>query len=172
MTICSSEHGRPRGKERAMRIIVEKCRNGGYNGEAEPTGHSRQWCCKVYNRRERGKTRGVARIFERGVTLCLTEGTQRRVFLMWQRRLAKGEGVVTETPGGGGLRDKKLGHYTTTDIKRNRHLRALYFSVLHVVANAYLREWTLTLSRSRFNSHNITVTHLRLVHREKALRAC
>ena len=41
---------------------------------------------------------------------------------------------------GGGRRDKKLGHYTTTDIKRNRHLRALYFSVLHVVANAYLRE--------------------------------
>lgn len=42
MTICSSEHGKQRGKERAMRIMVEKCRNGGYNGEAEQTRQATQ----------------------------------------------------------------------------------------------------------------------------------
>ena len=42
MTICSSEHGKQRGKERAMRIMVEKCRYGGYNGEAEQTRQATQ----------------------------------------------------------------------------------------------------------------------------------
>ena len=41
MTICSSDLLQ-RGKERAMRIMVEKCRNGGYNGEAEQTRQAAQ----------------------------------------------------------------------------------------------------------------------------------
>ena len=61
-------------------------------------------------------------------------------FLDVTKEACKGGRGGHGNPGGGGLRNKKVGHYTTTDIKRNRHLGALYFSVLHVVANAYHRE--------------------------------
>lgn len=65
-----------------MRIMVEKCRNGGYNGEAEQTRQAAQ--------RERGKTRGVARIFERGVHTVSNRGLSAPCFLYVTKEACKG----------------------------------------------------------------------------------